>query len=1619
MSSQSARRLSLRFLARLGALAGTAVAVSVCGTQDRLSSGGPTAPGTDATPPVVQIILPTDTLIEIADSLKFTINATDNAKLKSAHVGVTGLGSFALAVSTDTTFVVGTTAVTMYTQAFVVPLPPNAAGQRIAISASATDGSDNVFTLTDTVRVNDAQPPVVTMLAPTAGVAVGSGDTIHVLARAIDPSGIRYLGARLFVRDSVLGRIQSLAVDSLVYASRVTTRLDSFKIVVPTSLSPGSYILQAFSADSSPFYNKGASPDIAVAVRDVRPPTGTFNGPALDSQVVAGDTLPISFRASDNVGVVSVTFRGYGLRRDPLGGPAVEIRRFDSLTATLPTPRDTATITRRLVPVLAAATADSVLIEAKVKDIGGNVTTITRRIQVVTGTRAVTILSPALVDTAVSAGDSVLVQFRMQDRRGVAGVTVEGVALRGDSSLGTNQFVDRFVAKSFTLASPTDTTVRRYLNALSTGAEPVFLRVRAISTAGDTTTALRRIQVIDGPSARLTSPAQDTTFAVGNPLAVTVTGFDPDSVKAVGYVSTGAIARRDSSVYVSPLGQARTAALSLPVPGTTPLSADTIKPFVIDRLGNRTVGQAVVVRFQDLTPPALTFVSPTVDTGIAHGDSVRVQVRVRDNAFGTAVSLVGRAVTASGQPVSWFTPVSIPGLNSVDTTVARYLPAAVGTDPAGGVVYLVATATDASQGLQFKDSIRVQVTSGPFVRITDPASGTQVRLGQTGASILPLVQAYSPDTILYLGYAASGRIVKSDSVATTRAVTATTLAQQLALAVPFTTPLGTVTLTPFARTRLGRITGPAVSVELIDGSLPVVSILAPTHAGTFQVAAGDSVFVRVAASDDRQLGSLQLAGFARRPDVFPDSLGQVTVVPRFVAKTIDLTGTVRDTVVRYLNAVPTDSTAENAYIVATATDLAGNVAVDTVRVQVLAGSRVALMAPASGARVPVGTSLNVTVTGSDPRNVTYVGFMARGVVPKADSVAVSPAAASATRTLAWAVPAAAALGTDTVVPFAINGTGGRFTGTPVLISFADTVGPTVSIDTPAVAQLPVNVGDSVYVRVHVRDNRGVTQLVLTGIAHRGSVALGTDTEVTRFASRTVTMPPTADTIITRYLRAVLADSTSEVVTITGTATDSSGNSASGGATVRIVSGPVLAIVRPVLGTLTSAGKKLVVEVQAHDPNGVRLVGWRTTGVVTIPDSLFYAASGGVQPKTVSFIDTLRIPGAVGLGTFTITPFAVDSLGDPSGISAGITVTVQSAAADTTPPAVTFAVSRRIETTDSITVAATDPSGIGSLTWRATKLGDTTTVYGSGTSGALPGTSSDVRATFAMNLAGITRYPTQVVVRATATDSSGARTGIATAETLTVVAGRTFALPGGSNIGDAIYNPNRQELYLSNTALDRIEVFSLASNSFVASIPVGARPVGLALWPSDTTTRANADSLIVANSGGTNLSIVDLVSRVEKQRYRLPNYVIQKVKAQKDPATGFTRLTITEYDYSDRPMYVAAVCRNRVGGRPNCGDVIALYSTTPTPGQTGYPNRGYLAWENLTSNAVGGTKGHFFWEQAAASLVLTTDTLQVIVVRDSVPGVQVRRNILGAGVGQIVDFDLLQLQDSTFVRNSGN
>src|SRR4029453_2971930 len=60
---------------------------------------------------------------------------------------------------------------------------------------------------------------------------------------------------------------------------------------------------------------------------------------------------------------------------------------------------------------------------------------------------------------------------------------------------------------------------------------------------------------------------------------------------------------------------------------------------------------------------------------------------------------------------------------------------------------------------------------------------------------------------------------------------------------------------------------------------------------------------------------------------------------------------------------------------------------------------------------------------------------------------------------------------------------------------------------------------------------------------------------------------------------------------------------------------------------------------------------------------------------------------------------------------------------------------------------------------------------------------------------------------------------------------------------------RQRLYIANYTQDQIEVFSMASQTFLPPIRVGNRPLSMAMISPNT--------LVVANSGAENLSIVDL------------------------------------------------------------------------------------------------------------------------------------------------------------------
>jgi hypothetical protein len=185
-----------------------------------------------------------------------------------------------------------------------------------------------------------------------------------------------------------------------------------------------------------------------------------------------------------------------------------------------------------------------------------------------------------------------------------------------------------------------------------------------------------------------------------------------------------------------------------------------------------------------------------------------------------------------------------------------------------------------------------------------------------------------------------------------------------------------------------------------------------------------------------------------------------------------------------------------------------------------------------------------------------------------------------------------------------------------------------------------------------------------------------------------------------------------------------------------------------------------------------------------------------------------------------------------------------------------------------------------------------------------------------------------------------------------------------------------------------------------------------------------DTLLVANSGGTDISYVNLNgagSGREVFRYALPNIIAYTITSKRSPA-GFLLQERTAYDFSDRPQFIGTTCTGTGFG---CGDVVLTYSTTPTPGQS-IPfdqNNGTLRWENLRTH-----QSHFFFEQAMGQDANSSDTLEILRF-DAKTGdkdvlVPYTQDAVAAD-GTVFPYSIvvkrgaLGFRDTTFVRHSGN
>ena len=461
---------------------------------------------------------------------------------------------------------------------------------------------------------------------------------------------------------------------------------------------------------------------------------------------------------------------------------------------------------------------------------------------------------------------------------------------------------------------------------------------------------------------------------------------------------------------------------------------------------------------------------------------------------------------------------------------------------------------------------------------------------------------------------------------------------------------------------------------------------------------------------------------------------------------------------------------------------------------------------------------------------------------------------------------------------------------------------------------------------------------------------------------------------------------------------------------------------PASGTIAVIGKSIILSLSGRSAVKVRSVGFRTSGSFVLADS---ATFGSPMPDSVSVLDTLAIPANAPVGPLTIAPFILDSLGQRT-IGPATILNIQSPSAINSTPVVSFSHSNRVEVNDTIHIEATDQTGITALGYEVRRVpGGAIDARDSLTSNG--NITSQIR-TFDMRLP-YTTFPTTIYIQAFARNSNGVRayaklaSGADRIDTVTVVAGSTKPLPTGGVVADALYHPRTDRLYFTNIERNQLEVFSLADSTFKAPILVGSRPWGIAAWPRDHNGTIG-DSLLVANSGGTDISYVNLNgggSGREVFRYQLPNIIVFTVTSKRSPA-GFLVTERTTYDFSDRPQFIGATC-NGLGFA--CGDVVLTYSTTPTQGQSEPfdKNNGTLRWENLMTG-----KSHFYFEQAMGQDANSSDTLEIIRFDGNtgartvlVPQLQ---NAVTASGGSFnysitVRKAALGFRDTTFVRNSGN
>lgn len=494
--------------------------------------------------------------------------------------------------------------------------------------------------------------------------------------------------------------------------------------------------------------------------------------------------------------------------------------------------------------------------------------------------------------------------------------------------------------------------------------------------------------------------------------------------------------------------------------------------------------------------------------------------------------------------------------------------------------------------------------------------------------------------------------------------------------------------------------------------------------------------------------------------------------------------------------------------------------------------------------------------------------------------------------------------------------------------------PQAQIDSPATSS--INLGDTLLVAVRLHDLVSMTNTTISALTYHGDVDLGTLQVLTKYGPVTVpasgSFPPgTKDTVVRRILPPILPlDSAADSLVIQAVTVDSLGGTDTTRRTYAMYAGPSLVVFTPKASDTLPAGIPFRFVAEAKHPLGLSSLTFSAKGdssfKTKLDTTVVKSYTGSTTDKTDSIIVT--IPGDAPAGSkLTLTVTALDLRAQTKTVS----FTVPIRAAGTTPIRVTQNIGNRLEIGDTISVHATG-DGIVFVGYVARdSVG--TTVYRD--SIAQPGTSNG-DAVFRLDSIPVTAQGHNLAFTGFAWDkagnigyaaASGSDTSLTTAlvDSALIVYGRTYSIPQNRSgtMADLAVDQPRGKVYLSNMFWNRLELWtgSAGGGAFdPLGVSVGSLPWGM-------TVDLSGDTLLVANSGGTNISKVVLTgtpAEAVSKRLLTRATVVYTLHESFNPENGTISIGIDlpPTQYSDRPQYIAVSKAGRL-----------YYSTRPTSSAT--------------------------------------------------------------------------------------